>query len=937
MKRIFMVFALAALLPWSMIAQDYRQRTVSTVIADAMAQLPVSTQEAYNQVMDELISLGSDAVVQIADMLLPSTKGKNALMEYALDGMVAYSSAPGREKQATEIRKGLAIAIDKCVDNQNKAFLLTLLQRCGKAEDAPIFLKYIKDDYLAQWAVDGLVAISGTEAILLELIQNSEVPCRLLAYAAGTKRLAAAESVLLTWIPIADDTTRKAIYYALGMCGTSASERTLGNAAKAVDYAWDVSNVTAAYLRLLSNMATNGEDKAALAAAKKVLKGSAKANVRGAALGLIYQVEGKRALSYLATALKDDCREYRVNALRLSEPYIGDATLNAILNKALNNKEETTAKADIYNWLGTNHIVSQIDVVVKGMESSNDEVAQAAIAAAGKIGGEKALAALVAQLNGNHQDAAHTALLSFNGKINPAILTALDADDNTKAHALQIASARRMNETVDKVFVLLDASNSEVSHAAYVALAGVVTSSDFGRLSELIEKANGNQIPLLQEALRNSIMALPVDEQLDIVVPVVEKSSNPSLYYLVLAKIGNRKAVTLLTKGYKGQYKQEAFKALLTVEGEDMMGTLYNIAKKDKANSQEALFRYAELVSKSQNTPIRKVQLYSQALDLAAEIRLQDQLINMLGVTAVYPALTLVEKYMDSSTQSTRIAAAAAVRTIVTKNMDTFGGDDVRRALEKAVKCYRELEGDADAGYAVDALKAMLEKLPAEMKASITKFELSPEEQMAGYEVLFDGVSMDKWTGNFINYVPQEDGTIYVSAQYGGSGNLYTIKEYSDFILRFEFCFLREGVNNGIGIRTPMGVDAAYEGMEIQVLDHDAPIYKNLHEYQQHGSVYGIIPAKRVKFPELGTWNVEEIRAVGDNITVTVNGEVILNGNIRKACKGHNIAPDGSDKNPYTTDNQNHPGLFNKSGHIGFLGHGEGLKYRNVRILDLSK
>ena len=193
---------------------------------------------------------------------------------------------------------------------------------------------------------------------------------------------------------------------------------------------------------------------------------------------------------------------------------------------------------------------------------------------------------------------------------------------------------------------------------------------------------------------------------------------------------------------------------------------------------------------------------------------------------------------------------------------------------------------------------------------------------------------MHKWTGNTTNYVPL-DGTIYVTAQYGGSGNLYTKKEYADFILRFEFQFVQEGVNNGIGIRTPMGVDAAYHGMEIQILDHDAPIYKNLREYQQHGSVYGIIPAKRVKFPSLGTWNVEEIRAVGDRITVTVNGEVILDGNIREACKGHNVAPDGSERNPYTVDGRNHPGLFNKRGHIGLLGHGPGIRFRNIRIKEL--
>ena len=68
---------------------------------------------------------------------------------------------------------------------------------------------------------------------------------------------------------------------------------------------------------------------------------------------------------------------------------------------------------------------------------------------------------------------------------------------------------------------------------------------------------------------------------------------------------------------------------------------------------------------------------------------------------------------------------------------------------------------------------------------------------------------------------------------------------------------------------------------------------------------------------------------------VTVNGEVILDGNIREACQGHNVAPDGSNKNPYTVDHRNHPGLFNPTGHIGLLGHGPGLKFRSIRIKEL--
>ena len=69
--------------------------------------------------------------------------------------------------------------------------------------------------------------------------------------------------------------------------------------------------------------------------------------------------------------------------------------------------------------------------------------------------------------------------------------------------------------------------------------------------------------------------------------------------------------------------------------------------------------------------------------------------------------------------------------------------------------------------------------------------------------------------------------------------------------------------------------------------------------------------------------------------TVTVNGEVILDGDIRQACQGHNVAPDGGKNNPYTVDHKNHPGLFNASGHIGLLGHGAGIKFRNIRIKEL--
>ena len=201
-------------------------------------------------------------------------------------------------------------------------------------------------------------------------------------------------------------------------------------------------------------------------------------------------------------------------------------------------------------------------------------------------------------------------------------------------------------------------------------------------------------------------------------------------------------------------------------------------------------------------------------------------------------------------------------------------------------------------------------------------FQLSAEEKKEGFNILFDGTNMNEWTGNLVDYMI-EDGCISLPAETKSGGNLYTKKEYSNFIYRFEFQ-LTPAANNGIGIRAPLTGDAAYEGMEIQILDSEHPVYKDLQEYQLHGSVYGIAAAKRGFLKPVGEWNVQEIMANGNHIKVTLNGTVILDCDIKEATANG------------TVDKREHPGLFNKSGHIGFLGHGSALKFRNIRIKELK-
>ena len=197
---------------------------------------------------------------------------------------------------------------------------------------------------------------------------------------------------------------------------------------------------------------------------------------------------------------------------------------------------------------------------------------------------------------------------------------------------------------------------------------------------------------------------------------------------------------------------------------------------------------------------------------------------------------------------------------------------------------------------------------------------ITPQEQVEGFLPLFNGKDLTGWTGNLAGY-QAENGTIAVHPEKSG-GNLYTENTYGDFIVRFDFQ-LTPGANNGIGIRAPLTGDAAYVGMEIQVLDNEHPKYSQLQPYQYHGSVYGVIPARRGFLLPTGEWNREEISIKGNQIKVTLNGTVITEGDLAEASKNG------------TMDHKEHPGLLRTEGHIGFLGHGDVVRFKNIRIKKL--
>ncbi len=178
---------------------------------------------------------------------------------------------------------------------------------------------------------------------------------------------------------------------------------------------------------------------------------------------------------------------------------------------------------------------------------------------------------------------------------------------------------------------------------------------------------------------------------------------------------------------------------------------------------------------------------------------------------------------------------------------------------------------------------------------------------------LFNGTDLTGWTGE--GYLV-EDGAIVCTPK---GTNLMTETTFANYELEFEFK-LPPGGNNGLGIHYPGEGPPSESGMELQILDNTADQYKDLKDYQFHGSLYTLAAADRnAPLKPVGEWNRQTVTVIGPAIRVELNGEVILRANLDDITRAH---PD-------------HAGAKRRSGHIGFLGHGDAVAFRNINIIEI--
>lgn len=217
---------------------------------------------------------------------------------------------------------------------------------------------------------------------------------------------------------------------------------------------------------------------------------------------------------------------------------------------------------------------------------------------------------------------------------------------------------------------------------------------------------------------------------------------------------------------------------------------------------------------------------------------------------------------------------------------------------------------------------------------------LTPDEQQQGWQLLFDGRTLNGWRGAYMDSLPVRgwdvrDGMIIVRASGGGEaafgGDIVTVKAYGNFDLRLEFK-LTEGANSGIKYfvteqqpRTP----GSAKGLEYQLLDDlrhpDAKL--GIGGNRTLASLYDLMPAKNKHARPIGEWNSARIVVRGRHVEHWLNGTRVLayeRGGVE--FLRHKAASKFKDLTGF--------GEATK-GHILLQDHGNEVYFRNIKILVL--
>ncbi len=894
MRKIRTLFALSALLLFSATAGAQDVRSLGTRVADLLARLPAESNELASRLMEDIYALGAQGREMICEQIVPAGNGDDMRARYAVSSLTAHISADRDDIRKREWEKECIEFMTRATDREVRSFFMRQLILVGSPVAVESLKPWVLSPEMCDDAVIALQSIGSADAadLLASALTAAECPCASqVMIALAETRPGTVIDNFQAWYLKGSTAEKSAALYAMASTGAPSASEILSQAAVTAGWRWDPTGAVRALLIYARKVGLAGEVKKMERITSQVIAASQApeaASQRLAAMSVITEVKGRDALGMLLEAANDPDVAIRGGALRMASAIPGsDATKKWISRYSRVSQE---AKAEIIFMLGQRGDDLAIPLILKAMEDPSQDVAAAALSSLARMQNKKAVSPLLSWIVRHDSEEGHraaanalTTILDSTGMIRVAE-TLPQSSGQATVTLIRLLAWSGDNSWFKTVYPYTDSEDPGVKAVALTSLGALAAFNDQPQILSLLDEATDRaEISELQRALLAAAVKHDDPEQRsDLILEALGKGGDRLKLIPLLAATGGDKALKLVVSEFENgdaTVRDVCFDALSHWRDHSAAKHLLEItASGNKTFGMPAFDAYMRMTEAARITPESKLEMIKIIAPYAADPRTRAAMVAFSASLGLRQALPFITTYLSDPSEEVRNAALEAIEAMNVPDEE-------------------EYESMFDGKYLTD------------------------KEKEAGFVSLFNGRNLDGWIGNKVSY-NVEDGVIVIKPGNDSGGNLYTEKEYADFIFRFEFQ-LTPGANNGLGVRTPPEGDAAYVGMELQILDNTASIYANLEPYQYHGSVYGVIPARRGFLRPVGEWNYQEVTLQGTKVKVVLNGTVIVDGDYAGAISGG------------TMDGKEHPGLKNRKGHIGFLGHGSVVKFRNIRLQEL--
>lgn len=899
----------------SVIPAAAQKRPQISPLDSVLSRFPASSSEERDSLAGEFLGLGEESVLKACTLLRPSGPVSDAQVRYALHASSQYVMRGGADLERSKYARTLIKALKAEGEIEVKAFLIRQLRLVGKEESVKPLSNCLLDPALCDPAAQALVSIGspGVEKLFVKTIKKVKNSSKItLIKSLGEMRSRESVNEILPFMENADDGLRRAARFALANIGDPRAETVLERTLIA-DSAYERNQAVADYLLFARRLGEAGMKEKAVSIFRAMIQNysaGVEEHISCSALRSLFDLLAAESLQDLISALDSPKQELRALALSLADQIPGREATELWLEKAESLPVEI--KAEVIEMLGRRGDPASIPFIRKSLKSGDPVLRSASITAASALDKEIFFADMISILpQAGDEDRLrlkNTFLAMGKDNVVPGLVHAFPRlEPSNQVMVVEVLAERRASEHRELAFSLVLSDEEDVRRPALTALENLVTGSDVQRLIQmLLQNKDINETVLIQNALAAACLQVPeAPLRADSVLEALEKAGSEDMVDLirVLPRIGGARAlerIESLLQARDSKIETAAVAALSQWQDISAAPSLLMLAAESESDkySYLAVQGYVRLAARSDMDPDRKWEVLSKIRPLISSSGETKLFLAGVGSVKSYSALQAALEYVDA--EDLREDAVHAVLRIVMPEPEAEG-----------------LKGERAAA-ALDRIFGMIENEFRREEVEIYMKDILLEE---GFKSLFNGWNLQGWVGDVVGYVA-ENGSIVIHPDMG-SGNLYTSSEYSDFIFRFDFK-LSPGANNGLGIRAPLEGDAAYMGMEIQILDNTAETYAELQPYQYHGSVYGVVPAKRGFLRPVGEWNREEVTVRGRRVTVKLNGVIIVDADLDDVSAGG------------TMDGRDHPGLKRSSGHIGFLGHGSRVEFRNIFIRDLT-